>query len=152
MPSTTISSTNGNSILLYQENGTDDLSTSATLPIDAYIQSGDFDIGDGQTFGFIWRILPDVNFNSSTGNNPSVTMTVYPRQNSGSPYTSADSPSVVSSQNFAIAPSYTVNQFTGQVYTRVRGRQMAFRVESNTVGTGWQLGAVRVDVRSDGRR
>jgi len=152
VPSTTISSTNGNSILLYQENGTDDLSTSATLPIDAYIQSGDFDIGDGQTFGFIWRILPDVNFNSSTGNNPSVTMTVYPRQNSGSPYTSADSPSVVSSQNFAIAPSYTVNQFTGQVYTRVRGRQMAFRVESNTVGTGWQLGAVRVDVRSDGRR
>jgi len=152
VPSTTISSTNGNSILLYQENGTDDLSTSATLPIDAYIQSGDFDIGDGQTFGFIWRILPDVNFNSSTGNNPSVTMTVYPRQNSGSPYTSADSPSVVSSQNFAIAPSYTVNQFTGQVYTRVRGRQMAFRVESNTVGTGWQLGAVRLDVRSDGRR
>ena len=150
--STTISSTNGNSILLYQENGTDDLSTSATLPIDAYIQSGDFDIGDGQTFGFIWRILPDVNFNSSTGNNPSVTMTVYPRQNSGSPYTSADSPSVISSQNFAIAPSYTVNQFTGQVYTRVRGRQMAFRVESNTVGTGWQLGAVRLDVRSDGRR
>ena len=150
--STTISSTNGNSILLYQENGTDDLSTSATLPIYAYIQSSDFDIGDGQTFGFIWRILPDINFNSSTGNNPSVIMTVYPRQNSGSPYTSADSPSVISSQNFAIAPSYTVNQFTGQVYTRVRGRQMAFRVESNTVGTGWQLGAVRVDVRSDGRR
>ena len=150
--STTISSTNGNSILLYQENGTDDLSTSATLPIYAYIQSSDFDIGDGQTFGFIWRILPDINFNSSTGNNPSVIMTVYPRQNSGSPYTSADSPSVISSQNFAIAPSYTVNQFTGQVYTRVRGRQMAFRVESNTVGTGWQLGAVRLDVRSDGRR
>ena len=150
--STTISSTNGNSILLYQENGTDDLSTSATLPIYAYIQSGDFDIGDGQTFGFVWRILPDINFNSSTGNNPSVIMTVYPRQNSGSPYTSADSPSVISSQNFAIAPSYTVNQFTGQVYTRVRGRQMAFRVESNTVGTGWQLGAVRLDVRSDGRR
>jgi hypothetical protein len=141
-----------NGRLLNHENGCDDLSTAATLPIDAYIQSSDFDIGDGQQFGFIWRILPDINFNGSTTNQPSVTMQVKPRQNSGTPYTTADNPQVQSPQNFTNIPAYTVNQFTGEVYTRLRGRQMAFRVESTGVGTAWQLGAPRVDVRPDGRR
>jgi len=150
--STTITSTNGNSILLYQENGNDDLSTAATLPIYSYIQSSDVEIGDGQQFGFVWRILPDINFNSSTVDQPSVTMQVRPRQNSGSAYGNADIPGVQSSQNFSLAPAYTVNQFTGQVYTRVRGRQMAIRVESTGVGVAWQLGVPRIDVRPDGRR
>jgi len=141
-----------NNRLLNHENGNDDLSTAATLPITAYIQSSDFDIGDGQQFGFVWRILPDVNFNSSTTNQPSVTMQAIPRQNSGSPYTSADNPQVQSPQNFTNIPAYTVNQFTGQVYTRLRGRQMAFRVESDGIGVAWQLGAPRIDIRPDGRR
>ena len=141
-----------NSRLLYHENGNDDVSTAATLPITAYIQSSDFDIGDGQQFGFVWRILPDVNFNSSTVNQPSVTMQVLPRQNSGTAYGTADNPQVQSPQNFNTYPAYTVNQFTGQVYTRVRGRQMAFRVESTGVGVAWQLGAPRIDIRPDGRR
>ena len=141
-----------NSRLLYHENGNDDLSTSVSKPIDAYIQSSDFDIGDGQQFGFVWRIIPDINFNSSTTNQPSVTMQVLPRQYSGSAYGVADNPTVQSSQNFAIAPAYTVNQFTGQVYTRLRGRQMAFRIESTGLGVAWQLGAPRIDIRPDGRR
>ena len=141
-----------NGRLLYHENGNDDVSTSATLPITAYIQSSDFDIGDGNNFGFVWRILPDINFNSSTTNQPSVTMQILPRQNSGTPYTSADNPSVQSSQNFTNVPAYTVNQFDGQVYTRVRGRQMAIRIESTGVGVAWQLGSPRIDVREDGRR
>ena len=141
-----------NGRLLYHENGNDDVSTSATLPITAYIQSSDFDIGDGNNFGFVWRILPDINFNSSTTNQPSVTMQILPRQNSGTPYTSADNPPVQSSQNFTNVPAYTVNQFDGQVYTRVRGRQMAIRIESTGVGVAWQLGSPRIDVRQDGRR
>ena len=141
-----------NSRLLYHENGNDDSSTSSTQPIAAYIQSSDFDIGDGQNFGFVWRIIPDINFNSSTTNQPSVTMQVLPRQYSGSAYGTADNPTVQSSQNFATAPAYTVNQFTGQVYTRLRGRQMAFRIESTGLGVAWQLGAPRIDIRPDGRR
>jgi len=141
-----------NSRLLYHENGCDDLSTSATLPITAYVQSSDFDIGDGHNFGFVWRILPDVNFNGSSTNGPSVTMTVKPRQNSGTPYGTADNPQVQSAQNYTIIPQYTIQEFTGQVYTRLRGRQMAFRIESADVGVAWQLGSPRIDIRPDGRR
>ena len=141
-----------NGRLLYHENGCDDLSTSATLPITAYVQSSDFDIGDGHNFGFVWRILPDVNFNGSTTNQPSVTMTVKPRENSGTAYGQADNPQVQSAQNYTVAPSYTVQQFDGQVYTRLRGRQMAFRIESTGVGVAWQLGSPRIDIRPDGRR
>ena len=141
-----------NSRLLYHENGNDDLSTSSSQPITAYIQSSDFDIQDGQNFGFVWRIIPDVNFNSSTTNQPSVTMQVLPRQYSGSAYDTADNPTVQSSQNFSNAAAYTVNQFTGQVYTRLRGRQMAFRIESTGLGVAWQLGAPRIDIRPYGRR
>jgi hypothetical protein len=141
-----------NGRLLYHEVGCDDLSTSATLPIDAYVQSSDFDIGDGHNFGFVWRILPDVNFNGSTTNQPSVTMTVKPRQNSGTPYGQADNPQVQSAQNYTTVPEYTVQEFDGQVYTRLRGRQMSFRIESTGVGVAWQLGSPRIDIRPDGRR
>ena len=141
-----------NGRLLYHENGCDDQATSATLPIEAYVQSSDFDIGDGHNFGFVWRILPDVNFNGSTTNQPLVTMTVKPRQNSGSPYGAADNPQVRSAQNYTTVPQYTVQEFDGQVYTRIRGRQMSFRIESNTVGVAWQLGSPRIDIRPDGRR
>jgi len=141
-----------NGRLLNHENGCDDQSTSSPQPIDAYVQSSDFDIGDGHNFGFVWRILPDVNFNGSTTNNPSVTMTVKPRQNSGTPYGTADNPVVTSAQNYTTIPEYTVQQFTGQVYTRLRGRQMAFRIESTGLGVAWQLGSPRIDIRPDGRR
>ena len=141
-----------NGRLLYHEVGCDDLSTSTTLPINAYVQSSDFDIGDGYNFGFVWRILPDVNFNGSTTNQPSVTMTVKPRENSGTPYGIADNPQVKSAQNFTNIPQYTIQEFTGQVYTRLRGRQMAFRIESTDVGVAWQLGSPRIDIRKDGRR
>jgi hypothetical protein len=141
-----------NGRLLYHEVGCDDLSTSTTLPIDAYVQSSDFDIGDGHNFGFVWRILPDVNFNGSTTNQPSVTMTVKPRENSGTPYGTADNPQVQSAQNYTSVPAYTIQQFDGQVYTRLRGRQMAFRIESTGIGVAWQLGSPRIDIRPDGRR
>jgi hypothetical protein len=142
-----------NNRLLYHENGVNDNATTATLPIEAYIQSSDFDIGDGHNFGFVWRILPDLNFNGSNVSSPSVTMTVKPRVNSGTAYGTADNPKVQSSNVYSNTQNfYNIQEFTGQVYTRIRGRQMAFRIESNTVGVAWQLGAPRIDIRPDGRR
>jgi len=142
-----------NSRLLYHESGVNDNSTAATLPITAYIQSSDFDIGDGHNFGFVWRILPDLNFNGSNVSSPSVTMTVLPRVNSGTAYGPADSPKVQSSNVYSNTQNfYNIQEFTGQVYTRIRGRQMAFKIESTTVGVAWQLGAPRIDIRPDGRR
>ena len=144
-----------NSRLLLHENGNDDVSTGTAVPINAYIQSSDVEVNPsdaGQHFGFVWRMLPDVNFNGSTVNDPYVNITLVPRQNSGTLYTAADNPQVTSGNDFSAAPEYTVNQFTGQVYTRLRGRQMAFKISSNSLGVAWQLGTPRYDVRSDGRR
>ena len=141
-----------NNRILYHESSVDDNAGETPLPINAYVQSSDFDIGDGHAFGFVWRILPDVNFNGSTVNNPSVAMTVKPRQNSGTPYCQADSPVVTSNDNFSLRGTYDIQQFTGQVYTRLRGRQLSFRIESNALGVAWQLGMPRLDIRPDGRR
>jgi hypothetical protein len=141
-----------NSRILFHESAVDDVSGTAPVPINAYIQSSDFDIGDGHNFGFVWRILPDINFNGSNVNNPYVTMQVKPRRNSGTPYGTADNPEVISADDFSGAPVYNIQEFTGQVYTRLRGRQLAFRIESTSLGVAWQLGSPRIDIRNDGRR
>jgi hypothetical protein len=141
-----------NSRMLFHESAVDDVSGTAPVPINAYVQSSDFDIGDGHNFGFVWRILPDVNFNGSNVNNPYVTMRVKPRQNSGAPYGASDNPEVISGDNFSAASVYNIQEFTGQVYTRLRGRQLAFRIESDSLGVAWQLGSPRIDIRNDGRR
>jgi hypothetical protein len=144
--------TDYNNRILNHEDGVDDVSGLTPVPIDAYVQSSDFDIGDGHNFGFVWRILPDVNFNGSDTNQPFVTMTVKPRVNSGTPYGTANNPQVTSQDNFASRHVYNIQEFTGQVYTRLRGRQLAFRIESNSLGVAWQLGNPRIDIRPDGRR
>jgi len=141
-----------NNRILFHESAVDDVAGEQPVPIVSYVQSSDFDIGDGHNFGFVWRILPDVNFNGSNTNNPYVTMQVKPRRNSGTPYGAADSPEVISADNFTNEPVYTVQEFTGQVYTRLRGRQMAFRITSDSLGVAWQLGSPRIDIRNDGRR
>ena len=141
-----------NSRILFHESAVDDVSGEQPVPINAYVQSSDFDIGDGHNFGFVWRILPDINFNGSNVNNPHVTMTIRPRTNSGAPYGAANNPEVISADNYSGGSSYDVQQFTGQVYTRLRGRQLAFRIESTTLGVSWQLGSPRIDIRNDGRR
>jgi hypothetical protein len=141
-----------NNRILYHEAAVDDVSGLTPVPIEAYIQSSDFDIGDGHNFGFVWRILPDLTFNGSNVNQPKVTMTVRPRRNSGAPYGTADNPVVNSAQNYSSRGTYDVQEFDGQVYTRLRARQMSFRIESNTLGVAWQLGSPRIDIRNDGRR
>ena len=133
--------------LVNQEDGIDDQETNTPVAIDAYISSSEFDIGDGHNFGFVYRIIPDLTFAGSTANAAQVTMTLYPMQNSGSGVSYSGSAPVTRSTTYNIT-----EEFTGQIYTRVRGRQMIFKIQSTTAGTNWQLGAPRIDIRPDGRR
>jgi hypothetical protein len=141
-----------NGHLIYHEDGVDDGTTNPPSPIEAYIQSADFNIGDGHNYGFVWRMIPDITFDGSTVNNPAVTITMRPRQNPGANYGAAPSPEVISAQNYQGQRNYVVQQFTEIVYTRVRGRQMAFKIASDGLGVQWQLGVPSIDVRPDGRR
>jgi len=142
----------GNNIVVFHEAAVDDGSTNPPSAIDSYVQSSDFDIGDGHNYGFVNHMIPDITFDGSDVNAPQVIFTVRPRQNPGANYSLAASPPVVSANNYVGQQSYNVQQFTQIVYTRLRGRQMAFKVESNSIGTQWQLGVPRMDVRPDGRK
>jgi hypothetical protein len=137
--------------LVSHEQGLNDNETGANVALNSYISSSEFDIGDGHNFGFVWRVLPDLTFgdsvNSPTGTVPTVNMTLYGLTNSGSGSTSSAGAPVASSSTYVIT-----EEFTGQIYTRMRGRQMIFKIESNQVNTTWQLGAPRIDIRQDGRR
>ena len=141
-----------NTLLVYHENGVDDGTVNPANPIVATVTSSDFDIGDGHNFGFVWRLIPDLTFDGSSVNQPVAMFTVLPRANSGAPYGSSNNPDVVSAQNYQNQRTYAVQQFTQQVYVRIRGRQMAFQVSSNEIGVQWQLGVPRIDIRPDGRR
>ena len=138
--------------LVNHEQGVDDNTSGTPAAIDSYITSAEFDIGDGHNFAFIWRLIPDLTFRGSTATSPQVTMTLLPLQNSGSGYNSplsvggTDGVPVIRS---AVVP---VEQYTGQVLIRVRGRQMSIKVQGNQVGLQWQLGAPRIDIKPDGRR
>ena len=137
--------------LINHETGLNDNTTGTATAIDAYISSSEFDIGDGHNFGFVWRVLPDLTFgnatNSPTAAPPQVTMTLYGLTNSGSGTTSSADGAVVKGSTYVIT-----EEFTGQIFTRMRGRQMIFKISSNQVNTTWQLGAPRIDIRADGRR
>ena len=137
--------------LVYHEDGINDNTTGTNAAISAYISSSEFDISDGHNFGFVWRVLPDLTFSDSTNSPtnavPVVTMTLYGLANSGSGRTSSASQPVSSSSTYDIT-----EEFTGQIFTRMRGRQMIFKVSSNQINTAWQLGAPRIDIRQDGRR
>jgi hypothetical protein len=141
-----------NGQLIYHEDGVDDGTTNPPSPISSYIQSADFNIGDGHNYGFVWRMIPDITFDGSTVNNPSVTFAMRPRQNPGANYDISPTPSVTSTQNYQAQRNYLVQQFTQIIYTRVRGRQMAFKISSDGLGVQWQLGVPSIDVRPDGRR
>jgi hypothetical protein len=137
--------------IVNQESGVDDNETGTTLPIEATITSAQFDIGDGHNFAFVYRLIPDITFRGSTGGTtPAVTMFLQGLNNSGSGVTQTGNAGVA---NTGPAPSViNVDEFTGQIYIRIRGRQMQIKITSNTLGTQWQLGAPRIDIRADGRR
>jgi len=137
--------------LVNQEYGLNDNETGTEAAITAYISSSEFDIGDGHNFGFVWRVLPDLTFTGSTtdpsGTQAQLTMTLYGMTNSGSGVTTTASAGVQEGSTYTIT-----EKFTGQIYTRLRGRQMIFKVGSSQLNTTWQLGAPRIDIRPDGRR
>ena len=141
-----------NNNLVNHEEGVDDNELGLNTPIIATISSGEFDIEDGDRFSFVHRVIPDVTFNGSTATSPSATMTLSPLNNSGSGY---NNPTSVGGSNSGVVVRTAVvpiEQFTGQVNTRVRGRQLSFTVSSDAAGVTWQLGSPRIDVRPDGRR
>ena len=142
--------------LVQHEDGVDAYVLGSLTALPAYISSSEFDIGDGHNFGFVWRVLPDLTFSGSSTTagqsgsqipTPNVTMTLYPMQNSGSGVGKTVTDVVTKKSTYNIT-----EEFTGQVYTRVRGRQMIFKMASVDIGTTWQLGAPRIDIRPDGRR
>ena len=152
-----------NNTLVYHELGVDDNLTGTPAPITAYITSSEFDIDDGHNFGFVWRVIPDVTFRGSTAASPSATMTLLPLQNSGSGYTRGGAETATSvTQNMSVAgqnaypitrtATVPIEQFTGQVNIRVRGRQLSLKMASDGLGVQWQLGAPRLDIRQDGRK
>jgi hypothetical protein len=154
--------TDYNRRLLNHETGVDDNATTTTLPIEAYITSSEFDIDDGHNLGFVWRVIPDVNFTGSTATSPTMNLTLLPLQNSGSGYTRGVVPvasvtsdmSVAGENSYPVVRSATVpvDQYTGQVNIRVRGRQMSIKASSEQIGVQWQLGSPRIDIRPDGRK
>jgi hypothetical protein len=137
--------------IVNHEQGINNNETGTEQAIEAYISSSEFDINDGHNFGFVWRILPDLTFenstNTPTGTVPTVTMDLYGLSNSGSGVNSSAGQSVLKGSSYVIT-----EEFTGQIYTRVRGRQMIFKISSNQLNTTWQIGAPRIDIRPDGRR
>lgn len=144
--------------IVNHEQGVDDATDETTVPITSFITSAQFDIGDGNNFAFVYRMLPDLTFRGSTdGTNPSLTIQLLPLQNSGSGYNDPKSIGGTSSdatQTVSATQSYPIDldTYNGQINIRVRGRQMSMKVLSNTLGTQWQLGAPRIDLRPDGRR
>jgi hypothetical protein len=132
--------------LVNHEEGIDDNETGTPTAITAYIESAEFDIDDGEKFGFVWRMVPDLTFQGSTADTPQVTMTMYGMNGSGSGFNTEAAKAV------SRTSTVTIEQFTNIVYTRIRGRQMIIEISSDGLGTTWQLGAPRIDIRPDGRR
>jgi len=112
-------------------------------PMVSFIQSSDFDIGDGEQFMLTRRIIPDVKFNGSTATNPEVNITLVPRRFPGSTPQSEPNLRVIET---------SADIYTNEVFIRARGRSMAFRIGSDTLGVQWQLGSPRLDARQDGKR
>ena len=131
-----------NNYLFSQEVGFDDDGSALT----AFIESSQIDIGDGDQFAFIKRMIPDLTFRGSTAASPTANITVKTRNFPGGTYLQSTSSAVTKSA------SVPVEQFTDQVHLRLRGRSFAMRVESTASGVGWRLGSPRLDVRPDGRR
>jgi hypothetical protein len=138
--------------LVDHETGVDDQVTSSASAITAYIESSEFDLEDGDKFALIRRIMPDIDFNGSSADSPVASFTINPLTSSGSGYKSTTSEGGVSTGTVTRSATSPVEKYTNQIHTRVRGRQISLKVQSSGVGTTWQLGNPRIDIRPDGRR
>ena len=140
----------GTDYYLYDhEFGLDDGSTNPPSAISSHVESSQVDIGDGEQFVFIRRLIPDVTFGGSTATSPAATFTLKTRNFPGGAYLSSDDSTVTQSE---AATSTVVEQFTTQAFVRLRGRSFALRVASSAEQVQWRLGSPRVDIRPDGRQ
>ena len=136
------------SLTLLQDYGLDDATTNPPSAISTYIESADFDIGEGDHFTYIKRIIPDVDFIGSQVSDPSVGITISARDFPGQGLYRRNNP--VSEQGAQV--SLQVYNYTNQNWIRLRGRQVAFRIGSTGLSVKWQLGVCRLDTQPDGRR
>lgn len=132
--------------IYYHENGLDDGSANPPMALDAFIESSVIDIGDGDQFMFATRVIPDLTFRGSTNSSPTATLTIKARNFPGGAYFASDADPVTKTA------SMPVEQYTNQLFVRLRGRSMSMRIESNQTGTSWRLGDPRLDLRTDGRK
>ena len=121
----------------------DDGSQSPAIAIPAFVQSADFDIGDGDKFMLIRRILPDITFNGSSDSTPAVTFTMQSRDFNGKAVNETVTGSVEET---------STDIYTNQIFLRARGRSMNFKVSNSDTGVNWRLGVSRLDARPDGGR
>ena len=132
--------------LYNQELGLDDGSTEPASAISSYIESSQVDIGQGDRFSFVNRIIPDISFNASAVSDPSANLVLKSRNFPGAGYEQTDTSGVTQTA------SSPIELYTEKADVRLRGRSMTLRVESSAVGVQWKLGTPRMDVRPDGRR
>ena len=133
----------GSNLIYNHEIGYDDDGSS----MDSFIESASIDIGDGDRFTYLRKVIPDLTFDGSTNlASPQATFTVKARNNPGADFNNTQAGTSTRTQ------STPVETYTEQLDLRVRGRSFALRVESNALGSKWKLGSPRVDIRQDGRR
>ena len=115
--------------------------------MNSFIESAAIDIGDGDKFSYIRRIVPDLTFNGSTNlSSPQATFTVKSRNFPGADF--GNTAAGIATRT----ASSPVETFTEQLHLRSRGRSFALRIESAALGAKWKLGSPRIDIREDGRR
>jgi hypothetical protein len=136
----------GDKKIYNHEVGLNDGEGAAPSGISAYVESSDFEIGEGDRFQFIRRILPDISFFGSTDPAPAVNFLLKPRNFPGSAFGSSNTSEITGTK------MVDVQEFTEQSFVRVRSREVAFRVESSAANIAWRLGVPRIDIRPDGRR
>lgn len=124
----------------------DDGSTVPPSAITTFIESSQIDIGDGNNFMFIRRLIPDVTFSGSDTDVPAVDFSLKTRNFPGGNFSETSTKEVTRS---ATVP---VEQFTDQAHVRLRGRSVAVRISSDIKGVKWRLGSPRIDIKPDGRR
>lgn len=126
--------------------GSDDGSVDPVVAINAYAESAPFELGNGDNFSFISRIIHDVTFrDGETGSNE---MNIVLKTSN---YPGGDISKSTSSETERVAV-LPVEQYTTQSFVRMRGRQFKLRAESTALGSMWRMGRPRVEIRPDGRK
>ena len=113
------------------------------------IESSPIDMGDGDQFTFIKRLIPDFTFNGSTTSSPTVNVTLQSNNFPAGSYLQSEISKV---DRNAVSTTVPFEQYTNKADIRLRGRAFSIKVDCSALGVRWRLGSPRVDIRQDGRR